>query len=93
MWGHRGMISMSSAMNTLTMMVSGEKNPQHEQHVYQIYNLVSQMIAEAVPPLVKQCVEEIMVDVRTTLNGKPDDLSGLKDDITRKVLDGIKKGF
>ena len=84
---------MSSSMSTLTMMVSAEKNPQHEQHIYDIYNLVSQMIAEAVPPLVRQCVDEIMVDVRTTLNGKPEDLSGLKDDITRMVLDEIKKGF
>lgn len=57
------------------------------------YNLISQMIAEAVPPLVRQCVDEIMVDVRTTLNGKPEDLSGLKDDITRMVLDEIKKRF
>ena len=82
-----------TSMQMITQMVSNEKDPFREQLLYDLYILVSQMITEMVPPLVKQCFDEISVDVRTKLNGRSNDLSGLKDDITRMVTDKVNKAF
>ena len=82
-----------TSMQILTQMVGNEKDPFREQLLYDLYILVSQMITEMVPPLVKQCLDEISVDVRTKLNGRTNDLSGLKDDITRMVTDKVNKAF
>ena len=82
-----------NSIQTLTQMVSNEKDPFREQMIYNFYTLVSQMITEMVPPLVKQCLNGITADVQTKLNGKPSNLSGLKDDITRIIADEMKKAF
>ena len=83
---------MSSYIQMLTLMISEAKNQKDAQHLYDIHDLIQQMIAELVPPLVKQCFEEISIDVQTRLNGKPNDLTGLKKDITKMLIEKLNSG-
>lgn len=82
-----------NSMQMLTLIMSNVNDPIREQMINDFYLLVSQMITEMVPPLVKQCLDEITVNVQTKLNGKTNNLSGLKDDIIRIVTNEVNKSF
>lgn len=73
----------------------GEASYQHEQHLYDIHNLIVEMINELVPPMMEQYwkehIEQFTVDVITLLNGKQTDLTGLRADLQKLILDELKK--
>ena len=52
--------------------------------------MIKDRIEELLPPLIDNYLREyfnnLSVDVRTTLNGKEINLSGLKDDISRMLI-------
>ena len=68
-------------------------NNQHE-----LYDVLMSMIKDRIEQLMPQLIEQyfkeyvntISVDVRTKLNGKTVDLSGLKNDITQLIIEGLK---
>ena len=57
--------------------------------------MIKDRIEELLPPLIDNYLREyfnnLSVDVRTTLNGKEINLSGLKDDISRMIIQQIMK--
>ena len=65
----------------------------------ELYGMIQAMIEikinEIFPKLIQEYSREyfnnLSVDVRTTLNGKENDLSGLKDDISRMLIQQIMK--
>ena len=73
----------------------GEASYQHEQHLYDIHNLIVEMINELVPPIIEQYwkehIEQFTVDVITRLNGKQTDLTGLRADLQRLILEELEK--
>ena len=68
---------------------------QHEQHLYEIHALIVEMIKELVPPLIEQYwkehIEQFTANVITLLNGKQTDLTGLRADLQRLILEELKK--
>ncbi len=68
---------------------------QHERHLYEIHDLIVEMIKELVPPLIEQYwkehIEQFTVDVITLLNGKQTDLTGLRADLQKIILEELKK--
>lgn len=74
-------------------MLSDTKNPEHERHIYEIHSMVLEMIKELVPPLVRECYNEINVDVSTYLNGRSVSGEGLREYIREIIIDELRKGF
>ena len=82
-----------SYLGTMTTMLSDSKNPEHERHIYEIHSMVLEMIKELVPPLVRECYNEINVDVSTYLNGRSVSGEGLREYIREIIIDELRKGF
>ena len=55
--------------------------------------MVLEMIKELVPPLVRECYNEINVDVSTYLNGRSVSGEGLREYIREIIIDELRKGF
>lgn len=83
-----------SALQTMTDMLI-DSSPAHERHIYQTYNLINQLILEKVPPMIdeyfKNNIDDYVVNVITTLNGKQSDLSGLRADISELIMAQMSK--
>lgn len=91
-----------SYQRTFTNLL-GDASYQHEQHLYEIHDLIVEMIKELVPPMMEQYwkehieqywkehMEQFTVDVITLLNGKQTDLTGLRADLQRLILEELKK--
>ena len=64
-----------------------------EQLFYDVRQLVEDMIKEIVPQMVEEYLKGFTIDVETQLNGRAADLSGLKSDIERLIIDELSKGI
>lgn len=53
--------------------------------------MVLDMIKELVPPLVRECYNEINVDLSTNLNGNPVDADGLREYIREIIIDELQR--
>ena len=67
----------------------------HQEELYEIImSMIKDRIEELLPQLVEQYIREyvnnITIDIQTKLNGKSFELSGIKDDIERMIIDSLK---
>lgn len=80
-------------MREITMMASNEKNPFHEQHIYDYFTTTEKSVRTAVPQLVAdyldQFREKLVVEFETYFNGQ----KMHHDDIARAVADIIEKSI
>ena len=80
-------------MGEITMMASNEKNPIHEQHIYDYFTTTEKFVHTAVPQLVAdyldQFREKLVVEFETFFNGQ----KMHHDDITRAVADIVEKSI
>lgn len=83
-----------SYLQTMTGMLANS-TPQHERHIYEYHTMMLQMINELVPPMIerywKEHIEQLTVEVITLLNGKQTDLTGLRADLQKLILDELQK--
>lgn len=65
---------LNCIMPEITMMASNEKNPQHEQHIYDYFAATEKFVRVAVPQLFADCMgqfkEALTVEFITLLNGQ-----------------------
>jgi len=80
-------------MGEITMMASNEKNPVHEQHIYDYFTTTEKFVRTAVPQLVAgylgQFREKLVVEFETYFNGQ----KMHHDDIARAVADIVEKSI
>ncbi len=80
-------------MGEITMMASNEKNPIHEQHIYDYFTTTEKFVHTAVPQLVAdyldQFREKLVVEFETYFNGQKIH----HDVITRAVADIVEKSI
>lgn len=80
-------------MGEITMMASNEKNPIHEQHIYDYFTTMEKFVRIAVPRLVAdylaQFQERLVVEFETYFNGQ----KMHHDDIARAVADIVEKSI
>lgn len=69
-----------------------EKGLEREQLFYDVRQLVEDMIKEIVPQVIEEYLKGYTVNVETRLNGRAVDLSGLKSDLERLIVDELSKG-
>ena len=67
----------------------------HQEELYEvIMSMVKNYVEEAIPEFIEKYLREyinnLSFDIRTTLNGKSADLTGLKEDIERIILESFK---
>lgn len=86
---------MSSSMSRITNMLSDAKDYRSEQQIYEIVMLIHEIMQETVPQLVRQEVkniqEDLLFNVRTYINGKQTDLSGVEDEVRRLIENELNK--
>lgn len=84
---------LNPIMGDITIMASNEKNPQHEQHLYDIFTVIEKFIRVAVPQLVEDYLEQfkhaLTVEIETYLNGSQINHK----DLTQTVADLIQKAL
>ena len=65
---------LNCIMPEITMMASNEKNPIHEQHIYDYFTATEKFVRIAVPQLFMDCMtqfeERLVVEFETYLNGQ-----------------------
>ena len=65
---------LNCIMPEITMMASNEKNPIHEQHIYDYFTVTEKFVRTAVPQLVAdyldQFREKLVVEFETYFNGQ-----------------------
>ena len=61
----------------------------HEQHKIEFREMCNQMIEDAL----KQHDQQVDINVRTTLNGKPTTMNGLVADIKKQIYATLRKAF
>ena len=65
---------LNCIMGEITMMASNEKNPIHEQHIYDYFTVTEKFVRTAVPQLVadylEQFQERLVVEFETYFNGQ-----------------------
>ena len=61
----------------------------HEQHIIEFRQMANQMIQDAL----KEHDQQVEVNVKTTLNGKPVTMRGLVDDVRKQVYAALRKAF
>ena len=84
---------LNCIMGEITMMASNEKNPVHEQHIYDYFTATEKFVRTAVPQLVAdyldQFREKLVVEFETYFNGQ----KMHHDDIARAVADIVEKSI
>ena len=84
---------LNCIMREITMMASNEKNPVHEQHIYDYFTATEKFVRTAVPPLVAdylvQFQERLVVEFETYFNGQKMHHA----DIARAVADIVEKSI
>ena len=65
---------LNCIMGEITMMANNEKNPIHEQHIYDYFTVTEKFVRTAVPQLVAdyldQFREKLVVEFETYFNGQ-----------------------
>ena len=84
---------LNCIMPEITMIASNEKNPIHEQHIYDYFTATEKFVRTAVPQLVAdyldQFREKLVVEFETYFNGQ----KMYHDDIARAVADIVEKSI
>ena len=91
---------LNCIMNEITIMASNEKNPVHEQHIYDYFTVTEKFVRTAVPQLVadylEQFREKLVVEFETYFNGQKmhhDDIARAVADIVEKSIGGAIQGI
>ena len=86
-----------SSLGTLTTLAAQEKSVVHEEHLYQIYQMVSEMIQEQVPLLIEKELKakylDLLVKIQTQLNGKDVDFPEVRDYIMNLIFEELRNGL
>lgn len=65
---------LNCIMPEITLMISNEKNPQHEQHIYDYFTATEKFVRITVPQLFADCMEQfkdtLTIEFITLLNGE-----------------------
>ena len=61
----------------------------HEQHIIEFKTIVNEMIEDAL----KQHDQQVDVNVKTMLNGRPCTMNGLVSDIKKQIYAAMQKAF
>ena len=84
---------LNCIMPEITMMASNEKNPIHEQHIYDYFTVTEKFVHTAVPQLVadylEQFQERLVVEFETYFNGQ----KMHHDEIAKAVADIVEKSI
>ena len=84
---------LNCIMNEITMMASNEKNPVHEQHIYDYFTVTEKFVRTAVPQLVadylEQFQERLVVEFETYFNGQ----KMHHEEIAKAVADIVEKSI
>ena len=89
---------LNCIMPEITMMASNEKNPVHEQHIYDYFTVTEKFVRTAVPQLFMDCMtqfeERLVVEFETYLNGQKihhDDIAkGISEILHKSIGDAMK---
>lgn len=86
---------LNPIMGEITFMASNEKNPQHEQHLYDIFSVVEKFVRIAVPQLIADYLDEfqqaLTVEIETFLNGSPVHQKDLTQTVAKLIQNAIGK--
>lgn len=86
---------LNCIMPEITMMASNEKNPQHEQHIYDYFAATEKFVRVAVPQLFADCMEQfkdtLTVEFITLLNGKEINQNQIADGVASILQQAIDK--
>lgn len=82
---------LNCIMGEITSMASNEKNPAHEQHLYDIFNAVEKYVRSAVPELIADYLEKFAIEFQTSLDGKPINNSNISAEIAKIIQQSVKK--
>ena len=84
-----------SYLTKMTEMIADSKTIEQERLIYDIHEMVMQMIEELTPQVIKEVLErempEIRTNIRTTLNGKNVEIKDIKDIVEKEISRTIKK--
>ncbi len=91
---------LNCIMPEITMMASNEKNPIHEQHIYDYFTATEKFVRIAVPQLFMDCMtqfeERLVVEFETYLNGQKihhDQIAEAIGDILKKSIGDAMKNL
>lgn len=86
---------LNCIMGEITMMASNEKNPIHEQHIYDYFTATEKFVRVAVPQLFADCMEQfkenLTVEFLTLLNGKEIHQSQIASGLASVLQEAIDK--
>ena len=89
---------LNCIMREITIMASDEKNPIHEQHIYDYFTATEKLVRIAVPQLFMDCMtqfeERLVVEFETYLNGQKihhDDIAkGISEILHKSIGDAMR---
>lgn len=85
---------LNPIMGDITIMASNEKNPQHEQHLYDIFSAVEKFVRVAVPQLVEDYLTQfeanLSIQLETYLNGEKTHHKHLAGAVAEMIGNAIK---
>lgn len=82
---------LNHIMSDITQMVSDEKNPHHEQHLYDIFNAVEKYVRSAVPELIADYLEQFSIEFQTYLDGKAINNTNLSAEVANLIQQSVSK--
>lgn len=65
--------------------------PEKEEMFQDIRQLVEDMIREMLPQIIEEYISLYNIDIQTRINGKINNLSGLRSDIERIIIEELTK--
>ena len=81
-------------LQTMTTLLSENKNPQHEQHIYEFEAMTRQMIEELVPQIVEKTLQttyfNLWVKLRMVMEGKEVSFSQVTDYVMNEIENILK---
>ena len=93
-------LGLNCIMDEITSMASSEKNPIHEQHIYDYFAATEKLIRTTVPQLFMDCMEQfeerLVVEFETYLNGQKihhDQIAEVNGDIMKKSIGDAMKNL
>lgn len=83
-----------SYLQTMTQMLASNDSIEHERHIYEIHQMVYEMIQELVPAIVKEemasNIHNVMVKIQMDFDGKKVDFKDIRDYINSEIEKALK---
>ena len=82
-----------SYFRSMTNLFANTKSYEEMEALENLFSVINQMIDEKVKKAIADHREELIIDIKTMLNGKMVDIPAIKDEINKQIIKGLSNSI